>query len=396
MRTALLAIVLAAAACGGAPQHPTTLPPVAANPANDLTQTQRAGGVTAPDRRAGTGDVARTPQPIDLDVVRMEVHGHDAHGDPNIEASAPGPLLLAGNTALAAKQYEDALAQYRKIVSDFPDSKAAPVAMYNIALVYEAEGRIDDAIQAYRDLVKTYPTGRDSLDGHMRIAALQAEHEKWKDAEATLTAILARTDLEHSDRIEALAREGYVQLSTKQLDAAEKTLEDAVDVWHRAQHIDDPYFVAMADYYLGEIAHQRFLDAPMRLPRAQLEKDITAKEALAVAAYDRWKGALQMRNAYWATASGYQMSQIFYELWQSAVAAPTPETVDASAKDAYVAEVHKLVRDDLDKALDGHRMNVQLAAAYGVSTAWSEASKQKAAEILEVIQRESTARASAP
>jgi TolA-binding protein len=253
MRTALLAIVLAAA-CGGQPKQ-TTLPPAGPNPAADLDHTTHAGGMTAPDRRAGTGDVARTPQPIDLDVIRMEVHGHDGHGDPNIEASAPGPLLLAANSALAAKKYEDALAQYRKIVSDFPDSKAAPVAMYNIALVYEAEGRIDDAIQAYRDLVKTYPTGRDSLDGHMRIAALEAEHEQWKDAEATLTDVLARTDLEHSDRIEALARKGYVELSMNQLDTAEKTLEDAVDVWHRAQHIDDPYFIAMADYYLGEIAH---------------------------------------------------------------------------------------------------------------------------------------------
>ncbi len=395
MRKALLLFVLAA--CGASTAHPTTLHPVAAEPAHDLTQVTQSGGVTAPDRRAGTGGVTpREPSgPVDLDVVRLEVHGHDASGDANIEASSPGPLLEAGNAALAAKKFDQALAQYRKIVSDFPDSKAAPVAFYNVALVYEAQGQIDQAIQTYRDLVKTSPTGRDSIDAHIRIAALQAERSEWKDADLTLDAVLARTDLEHADRIEALARKGYVQLSMDQLDDAEKTLLSAVDVWRKAQHIDDPYFIAMADYYLGEVSHRRFLAAPLRLPDDQLKQDIAAKEALAVAAYDRWKESLQMKNAYWATASGYEMSQIFFELWDSAVHAPMPTGVDPRARDAYLGEVHALVREDLDKALDGHRMNVALAEAYGVKTAWSEASKQKAAEILEVIQRESSFRADA-
>src|SRR4029079_18726350 len=145
---------------------------------------------------------------------------------------------------------------------------------------------------------------------------------------------------------------------------------------------------------LGEVAHRRFIAAPLRLPDEQLKKDIAAKEALAVAAYDRWKQSLVLKNAYWATAPGYQMSQIFFELWDAAVHAPFPQQVDPSARAAYEGEVHALVREDLDKALEGHRMNVGLADAYGVKTAWSEASKQKASEILEVIQRESTARAS--
>src|SRR5262245_14590110 len=217
MRIALLAFVTGLAACGAGASHPTTLHPVAADPAKDLHTTEAAGGLAAPDRRAGTGGVAPR-EAVDLDVVRLEVHGHDAAGDANIEASSPGPLLLAGNSALAAKKYDEALASYRKIVSDFPDSKAAPVAMYNVALVYEAQGQIDRAIDTYRDLVKAYPTGRDSIDAHVRIAALQAERSQWKDADATLADVLARTDLQHTDRIEALARRGYVQLSMDRLD----------------------------------------------------------------------------------------------------------------------------------------------------------------------------------
>ena len=390
-RAALTALALAVCACGGRPARPrapTTLHPVAANPAADLAGGRPGAGAHpgAPDRRAGTGAAAR---PVtDLETIKLQVVGHTAAGDPEVEAVAPAALLEAGNAALRDGHQDDALAQYRRLVSEFPTSRLAPVALYNIALVYEARGDLAAAIAAYRELVAAYPTGRTSLDAHMRIAALQAEHQQWPAAADTLAAVLARTDLTHADRVEGLARLGYVELERGRLDAAEATLGKAVDVWRHAQRIDDPYYVAMAHYYLGEVAHRRFLAAPMRLPDDQLRRDIAAKEALAVRAYDRWKEALGFDNPYWATASGYQMSQIFYELWRSAVSAPYPQGLASAARDYYVAEVHRLVAGDLTKALDGHQMNVKLARAYGVETTWSQASRERAAEILGVMARE--------
>jgi len=390
-RAAPLVLAAAIAACGGRSVRrttPTTLHPVAANPASDLAGGRPGAGARAgaPDRRAGTGDTAR---PVtDLETIKLQVVGHTAAGDPEVEAVAPGALLEAGNEALKAGHQDEALAQYRRLVSEFPSSRLAPVALYNIALVYEARGDLAGAIAAYRELVTTYPTGPTSVEAHLRIAALQAEHQQWPAAAATLAEVLARTDLTHADRVEAFARLGYVQLESGQLDAAEASLGKAIDVWRRAQHIDDPYYIAMAHYYLGEIAHRRFKAAPLRLPDDQLKRDIDAKEALAVHAYDRWKEALAFDNPYWATASGYQMSQIFYELWQSAVTAPFPQGLATAARDYYVAEVHRLVAGDLTKALDGHRMNVKLAQAYGVETTWSQASKERAAEILGVLARE--------
>ena len=52
--------------------------------------------------------------------------------------------------------------------------------------------------------------------------------------------------------------------------------------------------------------------------------DLEAKRVLAVKAYDRWRESLGFKHAYWATASGYQMSQIFVELWEAHVKAPYP------------------------------------------------------------------------
>src|ERR1051326_5763640 len=112
------------------------------------------------------------------------------------------------------------------------------------------------------------------------------------------------------DRVEMFARKGYSQLELKQVYAADATLAQAIAEWRKAPHVDDPYYIAMAHYYRGEIAHRKFADAPVRLPDDQLVADLEAKRVLAVQAYDRWKESLGFKHAYWATASGYQMSQI--------------------------------------------------------------------------------------
>src|SRR6185436_13923847 len=131
-----------------------------------------------------------------------------------------------------------------------------------------------------------------------------------------------------------------------------------------------------------------FLEAPARLPDDVLIADLEAKRVLAVQAYDRWKESLGFKQAYWATAAGYQMSQIFVELWEAHVKAPYPTRIDAATRPKYVDEVHDRVREHLEKALDGHRMNVELAKAFGVETNWSRASAQQAAKVMELLARD--------
>ena len=82
------------------------------------------------------------------------------------------------------------------------------------------------------------------------------------------------------------------------------------------------------------------------------------------------------------------MSQIFVELWEAHVKAPYPKRIDTATRPKYVIEVHERVKEHLDKALEGHRMNVELAKAYGVDTVWSQASAKKAGEVMELLARE--------
>ena len=375
------------AGCAGRVAAPTLPRPPAVAPAHDLAAaTHAAPG--APHAAAPVKD----PRVVDLDIIRISAHQAGPGGDVQLDAVSTTELFEQANQEAKAGNTEHAMALYRQLVTDFPQSRFAPVALFDIAAIDDGRGDTDATITVLRELLQRYPESRESVDGQLYIAALQADKNRFADAVATLDAALARSNLTFADRIEAHARKGYALIELHRYAEAETALDAAVAEWHQAPHLDDSYYIAMAVYYQGELAHRRFLEAPVRLPDEQLYADMDAKRALAVIAYDHWKACLDFKQAYWATAAGYQMSQIFVELWQATVQAPFPTKLDPVAKQAYIEEVHRRVHEDLSKALEGHRMNVELARAYGVDTDWSRGSRIQAARVMDLLAQEADGR----
>jgi len=388
MRYLALAIFIALpGACGGAPAR-ATLASAAVTPAHDLAGARSAvAAVPAPPpgEPAGARLAARDPRVVDLDIIRITAHARGPGGDPELTAVASADLFKQANEAAKAGRQRDAIASYRRLVTEIPDSQFAPVSLFNIAAVYDAQGDLTATIATLDELVAAYPGARESIDGQLYIAALHADHHQWAQAAATLSAALARPSLTFADRIEAFARRGYVELEQRLYDKADISLLAAVAEWRAAPRIEDPYYIAMAHYYRGELMHRRFLEAAVHSGDDEMVADLEAKRALAVQAYDRWRDSLGFKQAYWATAAGYQMSQIFVELWEAHVKAPYPARIELTTRPTYVADVHSRVRGDLEKALEGHRMNVELARAYGVDTPWSRSSEQQAATIMALL-----------
>jgi tetratricopeptide (TPR) repeat protein len=387
MRSLVLALVLAACG-GGAPAHRSTLPPTGPTviPASDLAVAK--GGAL---RDPGDGRlVERDPRVVDLDIIRITAQTKGVGGEITADQVATGDLFKQATTAAKTGETEKAIGIYRRLVNEFPDSAYAPTALFNIAAIYDGRRDLPATMAALRELVGAYPQSRESIEGHLYIAALQLEHDQFTEAVTTLDEVLARPNLTYADRIEAFARKGYGLIELKRYDDAEAALERAVAESRLVTHLDDTYYIAMASYYRGELLHRRFTEAPVRLPDDQMIADLEAKRVLAGKAYDAWKESLGYRQVYWATASGYQMSQIFVELWQAHVTAPYPKRIDAATRPLYVTEVHDRVREHLEKALEGHRMNMELAKAYGVETEWSRASGVQATRVMDLLAREAS------
>jgi len=360
---------------------PAPAKPAPAIPADDLAIAKHSA------RPIDGNLVVKDPRVVDLDIIRIRA---PQPGEPDGGSVATADLFRLANEAAKAKNTKDAIARYRQIVSEFPASLYAPVSLFNIAALLDAQGDPSGTISTLEELIAAYPGSRESIEGHLYIAALHSEKQQWPEALTTLAAVLARPNLTYADRVEGYARRGYVLLEQNRYADADAAFTTAIGEWRKAPRIDDTYYIAMASYYSGEIAHRRFLDAPIRQPDNILYADLEAKRALAVEAYDRWRSSLGHNHAYWGTAAGYQMSHIFFELWELTVKAPYPQNMAVSARPQYVIEVHERMRPHLKKALDGHKMNLELAKAYGVETSWSKGSATRAVQMFELLQKDTT------
>lgn len=350
-------------------------------PASDLADAKQGVKPVSGD---GGKLIVKDPRVTDLDIIKVSV------GPGGDKVVATADLFRAAGEAHAAGRPQEAQGLYRQLVTEFPESTYAPISLFNIAAIHDGRGEYPATVVVLEELVSSYPASRESIEGHLYIAALHSDKGKFAEALATLEAVVARTNLAYADRVEAFARKGYVHVELAQLDAADVALDAAITEWKKAPRIEDPYYIAMANYYRGEVMHKRFEALPMRLPDDQLLRDAEQKRVFAAKAYDRWKDALPHHNAYWATAAGYQMSQIFVELWESIVHAPYPTGVKVEARKIYVAQLHEKTREHLEKALEGHRMNVELAGAYGVETVWSKGSEVQAGKVLERLAKDTT------
>src|SRR5574338_695614 len=117
MRSLLLVMVVAA--CGGRPA-PSTLPvrtPTEA-PAHDLAQGK-------PDRPADH-PAAKDPRVVDLDIIRISAK-ETSPGNLELEHVATADLFKQANEAAKSGATGQAMALYRRIVTEFPESQFAPV-----------------------------------------------------------------------------------------------------------------------------------------------------------------------------------------------------------------------------------------------------------------------------
>jgi tetratricopeptide (TPR) repeat protein len=357
----------------GGVQRPGLEPPVPAAPS--------PGAASGPERSIRL-------EPLRITVVR------DEQGREQVVAYDARALLDRGNEALLAGRHDEALRAYDELLEVFPDSQLSPLAMFNAGLAHEGKAEYDRAIARYRRIAERGPVAAEAIDAQMRLAALQAELERWTAAAEALRRMTAEWSLPDADRVEALARLGYVLIELRDYTGAEAALQEAITTAARTRDAADTdevgtdYYAAMAHYYLGEVPRRQFQAIPLRLPDAQMERDLEAKSELVITAHKRYARAIETGNLYWATAAGHQLAVMQKEFWDAIVTAPVPPHLSPRAARIYVAEVHRHARQFLEKALRIHTRNVELAETHRVSTPWSEASRQRTSEIAAILARE--------
>ena len=324
------------------------------------------------------------PREVILEPVMIEVVTSPSGEVTSIVTDAR-TLLDRGNAALAEGRTEDALTAYGQLLRDFPDSRLVVAALYNAGLAFETRGDLTSALARYRDMIQRAPEDSgDVVDALFRIAMLEAEGGRYAKVVSTLELILARGDVPPAARTEALARMGHALVELRRYDDAEPVLTRAL---FTAADPDDAEpelesatenWAAMAQYYLADIPRRRFAAIPLRMPESQMQRDVEQKSELFLEAEKRYLAVVKYRVPYWATAAVYQIGDMYKQFWDDFMLVPAPDSLTGDAAHLYVQKLNtnERLRSLLEQAVLYHERNVAMSRGGRVWTRWSEASRR--------------------
>jgi TolA-binding protein len=341
---------------------------------------------------ATTGKKDTLPQPggevvrLDMDPIKIEAT-KDADGV-HIEAFDAPELFEHAGKALSDKRFDDAIKEYDRLLKNFPDSPYVRPTFYNTGLAQIGKKDWPAAIDSFKTLIDRFSSHADAKDSLFQLGACYAEQTNWPASAEVFARILDRKDLNADDRIEAIARRGFAQFNLNDLDTAEKTLRAAMVFKQQIdteERLSTDFYLAFSQYHLGQIYHLRFRNAPLRLPEAQLDKDLDQKAHLLLTAQRAYMDTIKFGNPGWASAAGFQVGSLYEELYDSFMNVPIPAELDNETRQIYVDELHKKIRILLEKSLRWQRENLLMIERLGVATEWSDKSKLAYAKVLKLL-----------
>jgi tetratricopeptide (TPR) repeat protein len=342
---------------------------------------------------ASTGQPTKPGQPggepvvhLDMEPIKIEATS-DADGI-HIDAYDAPELFEHAGKALSEKRYDDAVKVYGKLLKSFPESPYARPALYNLGLAQIGKKDWAAAIDSFKGLIEKYPSHPDAKDSLFQLGACYAEENNWPASAEVFARVLERNDLNADDRIEAIARRGFAQFNLNDLDTAEKTFRAAMVYKQKIEseeRLSTDFYLAFSQYHLGQVFHLRFRKAALRLPEAQLDKDLEEKAHLLLTAQRAYIDTIKFGNPAWASAAGFQVGSLYEELFDAFMSVPVPPELDAEARAIYQEELLKKIRILLEKSLRWQRENLLMIERLGVNTEWADKSKLAYAKLLRLL-----------
>jgi len=345
-----------------------------------------AGCGTTAGQGAGGQTGAAPVVHLDMDPIKIEATT-DAEGT-HIEAFDAPELFEHAGKALSDKRFDEAVKGYGKLLKNFPESPYARPSLYNLGLTHIDRKDWPAAADAFKSLIEKYPSHADAKDSLFQLGACYAEQGNWPASAEVFARVLERSDLNADDRIEAIARRGFAQFNLGDLDVAEKTFRAAMvfkQTIEKEERLSTDFFLAFSQYHLGQIFHSRFRKAALRLPEAQLDKDLEEKAHLLLTAQRAYIDTIKFGNPAWASAAGFQVGSLYEELYDAFMNVPVPPELDAEARGIYQEELFKKIRILLEKSLRWQRENLLMIERLGVSTEWAEKSRLAYAKLLHLL-----------
>jgi tetratricopeptide (TPR) repeat protein len=332
-------------------------------------------GLSACSRKAESTTPTKV---VDMDALRI-VAKHDESGGYSFESYDAEELFKRGNSELDAGRCAEAVALYDRVASEFPGDRYVSPSLYNAGLCLAQTGAKEEGLKRFETLISTLPESPDVKHASYQAGHLQIALKRWESAEATANKLLARTDLEAGERVEAMSMQAEALLGRDQLDAAERAAQQTLTYYRTrpADQVTDPFYAATANFVYAEVIRLR--GERMAFPDMNQEdqKAVLVKRAqILLDAQREYFNTIRHTDAHWAAAAGHRIGGMYDTLWRDLVNAPVPPTLSPGAKEVYPQEMAKLIKPLLRHAIRYWELTLLMVERTGVQTDWAEQTKK--------------------
>ncbi len=360
-RIAVILCLVSMVACVRRVETASDLPRTATSPQTPVSSAPEG---PAASTEGAPADRTIRPDPIVVTVTKAELA---------ISELSDEELFRAGTSAMGGGDNLKALLHFERLADHFPESPRRPQSLYNAGILLLKMKENAGAARRFSESVRAFgATTTQGIDARFRLADALYFVGDVDGAVGTLEKLSQETGIPAVRRVEANVKRGVCQFNAGRLAASESTLREALDEIreHLREEVRDAYLPSQAEFYLGEVQRQQFINAPFDPgsgTEAALFAALEAKAQLLLNAQSHYVRCMRIGHGEWATASGYRVGELYELFHHQMLEARAPTDLDAERAEVYREEVRKKVRVLVEKAVHVYEKTLQTADRVGAT-----------------------------
>lgn len=308
---------------------------------------------------------------IEMDGIAITVVDGD-DGAPVTEAFDALTLFETARKAFDEGRFDEAERHYGKLLELFPDGRLVPPSLYNRGLSLEALRQYGQAAAHFRRYVQLATSLKDQRDGEFRWGHNLVRTGDHPTAVDLYGRLLEAPDLGPADRAEAYLRRGTSLMNLQRYGEAERDLKAALEQAHLAYEglFDGNELVAEVNFRRAEIYERLCLGVKLKLPVEKMKGDLNDKAKYFRQSQHAYIDALNVRNPYWATASGLKLGELYENFYRDVLNAEVPPTFEPEMRRFYFQELRGRLKPLLETSLTIYEKNMAMSERIGADNEW--------------------------
>lgn len=296
-------------------------------------------------------------RPATVESVLRSVEGYDDE-----------ELWLCGRAAKQAEDHLRAAVCFSLLADRSPIGPRWREATLEAAAAWERLGDWERALHRYHAAFE--PDGPDAVAIIWKLSTAYYELRRYPEAIELLDPLVDRPDLSLEDRIRARSWRAICKVEMGEWDEAETDLRRALGAHARNKNSErvDTYWVAQAQFFLGEIYRLRFeaipIDQTDDVPK--LSETIEEKAGFLLSAQGHYVRTLRLRHPHWVAAAGQRIGELYERFHDELIAAPIPSDLTPEQVELYRTELRRKVRILVKKAIVAYEQTLSVAERLGL------------------------------